>query len=146
MQRFLECECESVTASSSVQVQGQMTILKGDMLKMVNEKCQGQFADARRKASGIIEALPAVESKGMDSTEPSYALVSKVKLLNNGGGHHGRGLPKTGLLMNILGLTLLNGNHTAVEESWEFLNTMWCMVGGSISLMGNLGSSSPKIQ
>ena len=112
---------------------------------MVNEKHHGQFADIHKKASDIIEALFAVELKGMDSTQSSYVLVSIVKLPNSGRVQHGRGLPKTGLLMSILGLIFLNGNCATEEEILEFLNTLWYMGGGSTSFTGNLESLSSKI-
>ncbi|VFV26875.1 Hypothetical predicted protein, partial [Lynx pardinus] len=58
----------------------------------------------------------------IDSTR--YDLISKLKLPNNGRVRAGRGLPKTGLLMNILGMIFMKGNCAAEEDIWKFLGLM----------------------
>ncbi|KAM7045453.1 melanoma-associated antigen B5-like [Molossus nigricans] len=99
-------------------------ILWEDMLNIVNERYHRYFADILKKASESIEVLFGADLKEVDSTRHSYDLVSKLKLPNNGRVRPGRGLPKTGLLMNILGMIFLNGNRASEEELWEFLNAM----------------------
>ncbi|XP_036127383.1 melanoma-associated antigen B5-like [Molossus molossus] len=99
-------------------------ILWEDMLNIVNERYHRYFAEILKKASESIEVLFGADLKEVDSTRHSYDLVSKLKLPNNGRVRPGRGLPKTGLLMNILGVIFLNGNRASEEEIWEFLNAM----------------------
>ncbi|XP_016064769.1 PREDICTED: LOW QUALITY PROTEIN: uncharacterized protein LOC107534259 [Miniopterus natalensis] len=99
-------------------------ILGEDMLNTVDQKYQHQFPEILKKASESIEVLFAVDLKEVDSTKHSYDLVSKLKLPNSGRVRAGRGFPKTGLLMNILGMIFLNGNRASENEIWEFLNAM----------------------
>uniref|UniRef100_U3KLU3 MAGE domain-containing protein n=1 Tax=Oryctolagus cuniculus TaxID=9986 RepID=U3KLU3_RABIT len=104
-------------------------IMKADMLMVVNTKCPHLFAEILQGASRSIEALFAVEVKEINSTCQSYDLVSKLKLPNNGRVRPGRGLPKTGLLMTLLGVIFMKGNRATEEDVWKFLNTMRIYAG-----------------
>uniref|UniRef100_A0A8C6F940 MAGE domain-containing protein n=1 Tax=Monodon monoceros TaxID=40151 RepID=A0A8C6F940_MONMO len=104
-------------------------ILQEDMLKIVNQKYQDRFAEILKKASERIEAVFAVDLKEVDSTIHSYDLVSKLKLPNNGRVRAGRGLPKTSLLMTVLGVIFMNGNCATEEDIWKFLNMMQVYAG-----------------
>lgn len=104
-------------------------ILKEDMQKLIGEDYQDEFADVLKEASERIEAVFAVDLKEIDSSNHSYDLVSKLKLPNNGRVHTGRGLPKTGLLLNILALIFVKGNSVTEEELWKFLNEMRVYAG-----------------
>ncbi|XP_032282348.1 melanoma-associated antigen B5-like [Phoca vitulina] len=99
-------------------------ILKEDMLKIIGQNYEDQFPEILKKASERIEIVFAVELKEIDSTRQSYNLISKLKLPNNGRVRPGRGLPKTGLLMNILGMIFMKGNCAAEEDIWKFLGMM----------------------
>uniref|UniRef100_M3XLY4 MAGE domain-containing protein n=1 Tax=Mustela putorius furo TaxID=9669 RepID=M3XLY4_MUSPF len=96
-------------------------ILKEDMLKIIGQNYEDQFPEILKKASERIEIVFAVDLKEIDSTKQSYDLISKLKLPNNGRVRAGRGLPKTGLLMNILGMIFMKGNCAAEEDIWKFL-------------------------
>ncbi|KAM7045457.1 melanoma-associated antigen B3-like [Molossus nigricans] len=99
-------------------------ILKKDMLHIIGEDYEDQFDDLLKRASEQIEIFFALEMNEVDSTNHSYALVSKLKHPNNGRVRAGRGLPKTGLLMHILGLIFMNGNSVSEEEIWRDLRLM----------------------
>ncbi|XP_004417114.1 PREDICTED: melanoma-associated antigen B5-like [Odobenus rosmarus divergens] len=99
-------------------------ILKEDMLKIVGPNYQDRFPEILKKASERIEIVFAVDLEEIDSTRQSYDLISKLKLPNNGRVRAGRGLPKTGLLMNILGMIFMKGNCAAEEDIWKFLGKM----------------------
>ncbi|XP_034850859.1 melanoma-associated antigen B5-like [Mirounga angustirostris] len=104
-------------------------ILKEDMLKIIGKNYEDQFPEILKKASERIEIVFAVELKEIDSTRQSYNLISKLKLPNNGRVRPGRGLPKTGLLMNILGMIFMKGNCAAEEDIWKFLGMMRVYAG-----------------
>ncbi|KAM8752464.1 melanoma-associated antigen B5-like [Rhynchonycteris naso] len=104
-------------------------ILEEDMLKIVNGKYHHVFAEILKKACDHIEVLFAVDLMEVDSIRHSYDLVSKLKLPNNGRMRADTGLPKTGLLMTVLGVIFLNGNCATEEEVWEFLNVMKVYAG-----------------
>ncbi|XP_066106654.1 melanoma-associated antigen B5-like [Saccopteryx bilineata] len=104
-------------------------ILEEDMLKIVSRKYHGVFSGILKKACDHIEVLFAVDLMEVDSISHTYDLVSKLKLPNNGRMRADTGLPKTGLLMTILGMIFLNGNCATEQEVWEFLNVMKVYAG-----------------
>ncbi|XP_049989781.1 melanoma-associated antigen B3-like [Alexandromys fortis] len=99
-------------------------ILKADMLKIITKKHRKRFSEILRQASFNIEVVFGVDLKEADSPKHSYIFVSKMDLPNNGTVSKGRGFPKTGLLMNLLGVISLRGNCATEEKIWEFLNKM----------------------
>uniref|UniRef100_A0A8C3YAD2 MAGE family member B5 n=1 Tax=Catagonus wagneri TaxID=51154 RepID=A0A8C3YAD2_9CETA len=104
-------------------------ILKEDILKIIHENHHDQFAEILKRASERIEIIFAVELKEVNSTRQCYDLVSKLKLPNNGRVRAGRGLPKTGLLMNLLGMIFMKGNCATEEDIWKFLSMMQVYAG-----------------
>ncbi|XP_006835723.1 PREDICTED: melanoma-associated antigen B4-like [Chrysochloris asiatica] len=104
-------------------------IYMADMLKVISRKYKDHFPEIFQIVSERIETMFAVDVKEIDSTTKSYALVSKLNLPNKGRVRAGIGLPKTSLLMTLLGVILLNGNCTPEKEIWEFLNKMHIFAG-----------------
>ena len=104
-------------------------IMKENMLKIIHPRYHNRFAEILKRASEHIEAVFAVDLKEVDSTIHSYDLVSKLNLPNNGRVWDGRGLPKTGLLMTVLGVIFVKGNCAAEEDIWKFLNMMRVYAG-----------------
>ena len=103
--------------------------MKEDMLKIIHSRYHDWFAEILKRASEHIKALFAVGLKEVDSTIHSNDLVSKLNLPNNGTLWDGKGLPKTGLLMTVLGVIFVRGNCAAEEDSWKFLYMMWVYAG-----------------
>ncbi|XP_011384302.1 melanoma-associated antigen B5 [Pteropus vampyrus] len=103
--------------------------LKEEMLRLVGIYYQDRFPEILKKASEHIEAVFALDVREVDSTRQLYDLVSKLKLPNNGRVRAGRGLPKTGLLMNILGMIFIKGNRATEEEIWRLLGLMRVYAG-----------------
>ncbi|XP_012920348.1 melanoma-associated antigen B5-like [Mustela nigripes] len=104
-------------------------IVKEDMMNVIGQNYKNQYPEILKRASERIEVVFAVELKEVDSTRHSYDLVSKVKLPNNGRVRAGRGLPKTGLLMTVLGVIFMKGNCAAEEDIWKFLGMMRVFAG-----------------
>uniref|UniRef100_A0A8C9CQ14 MAGE domain-containing protein n=1 Tax=Phocoena sinus TaxID=42100 RepID=A0A8C9CQ14_PHOSS len=104
-------------------------IMKEDMLKIVHQSYHDRFAEILKRASERTEIVFAVDVKEVDSTSHCYDLVSKLKLPNNGRVRGGRGLPKTGLLMNLLGMIFMKGNCATAEDIWKFLSMMRVYAG-----------------
>uniref|UniRef100_A0A671DU83 MAGE domain-containing protein n=1 Tax=Rhinolophus ferrumequinum TaxID=59479 RepID=A0A671DU83_RHIFE len=125
LEQFLLCKYEM-----------QEPILKEDMLKIVGEINPDQFADLIKTASDHIEAVFAVDLKEVDSSNHAYDLVSKLNLPNNGRVYAGNGLPKTGLLMSILGVIFMKGNSATEEDIWKFLNIMEVYAGREHRIYG----------
>ncbi|XP_005080128.1 melanoma-associated antigen B5-like [Mesocricetus auratus] len=94
---------------------------KEEMLKVITKKYEKYFPEILRKVSEKLEEIFAVELREVNSSEPSYNLISKVKLPNNGRIRAGKGLPKTGFLMSILAIIIVRGNCAREEDIWEIL-------------------------
>ena len=104
-------------------------IMKENMLKIIHPRYHNRFAEILKRAAEHSKAVDAVDLKEVDSTIHSYDLVSKLNLPNNGRVWDGRGLPKTGLLMTVLGVIFVKGNCAAEEDIWKFLNMMRVYAG-----------------
>ncbi|XP_052604057.1 melanoma-associated antigen B3-like [Peromyscus californicus insignis] len=101
---------------------------KENMLKLITKKYEDSqyeddFPEIFRKASQKLEDAFAMEVREVNSSEPSYNLISKLKLLNNGRIRAGKGLPKTAFVMCVLGIILVRGNCASEEEIWQILKT-----------------------
>ena len=114
------------------------------MLKIIHPRYHHRSAEILKRASEHIEAVFAVDLKKVDSTILSYDLVSKLNLPNNGRVWDGRGLPKTGLLMTVLGMIFMKGDCATEEDIWKFLNMMRVYAGRKHFIYGEPGSSSPE--
>ncbi|XP_004714206.1 melanoma-associated antigen B5-like [Echinops telfairi] len=97
-------------------------ISKVDMVKIISPRFKDQFHQILKKASERLEVGYAIEVRKSYSIFDSYFLASKLYLPNNGRVYPGRGLPKTGLLMTVLGVILMKGHHATAQEIWEFLS------------------------
>ncbi|XP_049622798.1 melanoma-associated antigen B2-like [Suncus etruscus] len=111
-------------------------ILKKDMLEIIGAELEGHFDEILKKASVRIEMVFAVKVMEVDPVIHSFDLVSKIKLPNNGRLRPGQGLPKTGLLMHILGIILLKGNRATEEDLWKYLSIMKIFPGRKHSTYG----------
>ncbi|XP_036031516.1 melanoma-associated antigen B3-like [Onychomys torridus] len=94
---------------------------KEDMLKLITKKYEFDFPEIFRKASQKLEDAFEVEVREVNSSEPSYNLISKLKLPNNGRIRAGRGFPKTAFVMCVLGIILIRGNCASEEDVWKIL-------------------------
>ncbi|XP_034341812.1 melanoma-associated antigen B3-like [Arvicanthis niloticus] len=100
-------------------------ILKANVMKIITQTHRKHFLEILRRVSFSLEVTLGVEVKEVEEAgKPSYVLVSKMNIPNNGIVTKGRGLPKTGLLMNLLGVIFLKGNRATEKTIWEFLNKM----------------------
>nr|XP_048305790.1 melanoma-associated antigen B4-like [Myodes glareolus] len=97
------------------------TSSKEEMLKVITKKYEKDFPEIFRKASEKLEEAFAMEVREVNSSEPSYNLISKLKLPNNGRIRAGKGLPKTGFLMSVLSIIFVNGNCASEEHMWKIL-------------------------
>ena len=111
-------------------------MVKEDILKIIYQSHHDRFAEILKRASECTELVFAVDLKEVDSVVPCYNLVSKLKLPNNGRVRGRRGLPKTGVLMNLLGMIFLKGNCAAEEDIWKYLDTMRVYAGRKHFIFG----------
>ncbi|XP_048191430.1 melanoma-associated antigen B3 [Perognathus longimembris pacificus] len=111
-------------------------IIKEEVLKIIDKKYQKCFQEILRRAAFNMEVVFGIDLQEITTPNPSYVIVNKMNLPNDGKVHAGKGYPKTGLLMNILGVIFIKGNCVSEEKIWEFLNKMKIYDGKKHFLFG----------
>uniref|UniRef100_A0A671DM70 MAGE domain-containing protein n=1 Tax=Rhinolophus ferrumequinum TaxID=59479 RepID=A0A671DM70_RHIFE len=95
---------------------------KADMIDIVIKEDRDAFPEILRKASDHMELVFGVEVKEVESSSHSYALVNKLGLTYDPRLSGEEGAPNTSLLIFILGVIFVKGNHATEEEILEVLN------------------------
>uniref|UniRef100_A0A8D2FVX9 MAGE family member B6B n=1 Tax=Theropithecus gelada TaxID=9565 RepID=A0A8D2FVX9_THEGE len=113
------------------------SILKADMLRRVCRQYKPCFPEILKRTSERLAVAFGVELKEMDSSGESYTLVSKLGLSSEGSLSGDNALPKSGLLMSLLGLIFMKGNRATEEEVWEFLGVLGIYDGILHSIYGD---------
>ncbi|XP_003416100.1 melanoma-associated antigen B4-like [Loxodonta africana] len=99
-------------------------IMKADMVKVINKKYEEQFPEILKRTTKHMELVFGLGLKETDPSDNSYDLISKLDSTQGGSLCSGGGLPKTGLLMTLLGLIFLKGNRLTEKAIWEYLNVL----------------------
>ncbi|KAM9577812.1 melanoma-associated antigen B4-like [Trichechus inunguis] len=113
-------------------------IMKADILKLINRKYKEQFPEILRRAAERMELVFGLELKETNGSNNSYDLISQLDVTKGGSLCGGMGLPKTGLLMTLLGVIFVNGNRATEKDIWEFLNALGIYAGRRHLLFGEL--------
>uniref|UniRef100_A0A8C9CX10 Melanoma-associated antigen B16-like n=1 Tax=Phocoena sinus TaxID=42100 RepID=A0A8C9CX10_PHOSS len=98
-------------------------ITKADMTDDVIREYKDDFLEILRRASECIGLVFGIDVKQVDPTSHSYAL-NKLSLTYDTRFSGDEGMPKTGLLIIILGVIFMKGNRATEEEIWKGLNMM----------------------
>uniref|UniRef100_A0A8C0ZYF2 MAGE domain-containing protein n=1 Tax=Castor canadensis TaxID=51338 RepID=A0A8C0ZYF2_CASCN len=99
------------------------SVKQADMLKVVSRKYKQHFPDIFRKSCERMELVFGIEVQEVNPS--NYMLISKLGLSSEGS----RGLPKTGIIMTLLGVIFMRGNRATEEEIWDFLNALGIYAG-----------------
>ncbi|KAG5193411.1 hypothetical protein JEQ12_019772 [Ovis aries] len=91
------------------------------LMKIVSRKYRQHFPEILSTARECVELVFGLEMKEVDRSRNIYTLISKLNLGGNDCLSGEGGLPKSGLLMVLLGVIFMNGNRATEEEIWEFL-------------------------
>ncbi|XP_065772771.1 melanoma-associated antigen B16-like [Muntiacus reevesi] len=97
-------------------------VTKADMLKVVVSDCEVHFPEILLRASERLEMLFGLDLKEVDPFNHRYGFFIKSGLTYDGMMHGEAGVPKTGILILILGVIFMKGNRATEEEVWEVLN------------------------
>ncbi|XP_058391169.1 melanoma-associated antigen B10-like [Diceros bicornis minor] len=111
-------------------------ITKADMLRNVIQAYKNHFHEILRKASYNIELVFGLDVKEVDPNKNIYVLVNKLELGCDLRVNDNRGMPKTGLLMTVLGVIFTKGNRATEEEVWKVLNMMGIYAGRNNFIFG----------
>ncbi|XP_039081026.1 melanoma-associated antigen B10-like [Hyaena hyaena] len=99
-------------------------ITKSDMLRNVIQIYKNHFQEILRKASEHLELVFGLDVKEVDPHRNTYVLINKLEPSCDARENDHGGVPKTGLLMTVLGVIFTKGNRATKEEIWEVLNMM----------------------
>ncbi|XP_072674007.1 melanoma-associated antigen B16-like [Canis lupus baileyi] len=99
-------------------------ITKAEVLDVVVKECKDHFLEILRRASKHMEVVFGVDVKEVDPTRHTYALVNKLGLTYDARLSGEEGMPKTSLLIIVLGVIFMKGNRATEEEIWKVLNMM----------------------
>ncbi|XP_025790343.1 melanoma-associated antigen B18-like [Puma concolor] len=99
-------------------------VTRADMLRYVIKKYKYHFNEILKRASEHMELAFGIDVKEVDPIRHCYALLSKLDLSVDGTMHEEENMPKTGILMIMLGVIFMKGNCAREEEVWEVLNLM----------------------
>uniref|UniRef100_A0A673UZ92 MAGE family member B10 n=1 Tax=Suricata suricatta TaxID=37032 RepID=A0A673UZ92_SURSU len=97
-------------------------ITKTDMLRNVIQSYKNHFHEILRKASEHLELVFGLDLKEVDPNRNTYVLVNKLQPSWDASVNDTGGVPKTGLLMIVLGVIFTKGNRATEEEVWQVLN------------------------
>ncbi|XP_004417097.1 PREDICTED: melanoma-associated antigen 8-like [Odobenus rosmarus divergens] len=102
---------------------------QAEMLEVVGKDAQDAFPVILGQASECMRLLFGMDVKEVDPSDHSYILVSVLGLTCDGMLSGEEGVPKTGLLVVLLGVILLHGDRAPEEEVWETLGVMGVYAG-----------------
>ncbi|KAG3273040.1 putative MAGE domain-containing protein MAGEA13P [Ictidomys tridecemlineatus] len=98
-------------------------VTKEEMLQSVLKEQKDYFSAIFKNTCECMEVVFGIEVKEVDPTSHSYMLIEMVDLtyyrkISD------QGMPKTGLLVFILGIIFLEGNCASEEKIWEMINML----------------------
>ncbi|XP_039726524.1 melanoma-associated antigen 8-like [Pteropus medius] len=97
---------------------------KEEMLSSVIEECQDHFPEIFSEAAQCMQLLFGIDVKEVNSSNHSYVLVTTLGLTYDGMESDGPSMPKTGLLVMLLCVILVEGGCASEEDVWAVLNDM----------------------
>ncbi|XP_012505247.1 PREDICTED: melanoma-associated antigen B16-like [Propithecus coquereli] len=110
-------------------------LTKAEILPIVKDD-EDHFPEILLRASERMEIVFGLDVKEVDPTSHRYGLFIKLGLTYDGMLSVEEDVPKTGLLILILGAIFMKGNRATEEEVWEVLNVMGLYPGRRHFLFG----------
>ncbi|XP_059767332.1 melanoma-associated antigen 10-like [Balaenoptera ricei] len=110
-------------------------ISKAEMLNMVLRDHRDHFPVVFSRASKCMQLVFGVDVKEVDPRERTYVLVPTLGLTCDAVLSDGQ-RPKAGLLVMVLGLIALYGDHAPEEEVWELLSIIGVYAGKQHCIYG----------
>ncbi|PNJ01604.1 melanoma-associated antigen 11 isoform X2 [Pongo abelii] len=111
-------------------------ITKAEMLGSVIKNYENYFPEIFREASACMQLLFGIDVKEVDPTSHSYVLVTSLNLSYDGIQCNEQNMPKSGLLIIVLGVIFMEGNCIREEVMWEVLSIMGVYAGREHFLFG----------
>ncbi|EFB18776.1 hypothetical protein PANDA_011877, partial [Ailuropoda melanoleuca] len=113
-------------------------ITRADMIDVI-KVCNDDFPEILRKAAERMELVFGIDMNEVDPTSHTYVLVNKLGLTYYPSLSGEDNMPKTSLLIIVLGVIFMKGNCATEEEIWEVLNMMDLYCGRKHFIFGEPG-------
>ncbi|KAM4818006.1 melanoma-associated antigen B16-like [Thomomys bottae] len=97
------------------------TLDKEDIMKLIIREHEILYSAIFEKACLRLEVIFGLEVKEVDATHHCYAISMKEGLTYDGMQCGEVGIPKTGLLMFVLGVIFMKGHRATEEHIWEVM-------------------------
>ncbi|XP_004862407.1 putative MAGE domain-containing protein MAGEA13P [Heterocephalus glaber] len=94
-------------------------VTEADMLKSVIKEHKDDLPEIFRNACEWMRVIFGIDVKKVDPISHSYMLVKALDLTYDGRLSNDQGIPKTGLLILVLGMIFMEGNCAPEEKIWE---------------------------
>ncbi|XP_024844672.1 melanoma-associated antigen B4 [Bos taurus] len=114
----------------------QEPITQNALMKIVSRKYRQHFPEIFSTARERVELVFGLEMKEIDRRGNIYTLIRKLNLRGNDCRRDEGALPKSRLLMVLLGVIFMNGNRATEEEIWEFLSMLGIYAGRRHCIFG----------
>ncbi|XP_045716379.1 melanoma-associated antigen B16-like [Phyllostomus hastatus] len=112
-------------------------VTKVEMLMIISEEYQDHFTDILLQASERMQMIFGLDVKEIDPIHHCYAIVIRLGITYDGMLHGEKGVPKTGILILLLGAIFMNGNRATEEEIWKILSVMKLYPGKKHAIFGD---------
>ncbi|EPQ11007.1 Putative MAGE domain-containing protein MAGEA13P [Myotis brandtii] len=112
-------------------------ITKAEMLESVIREHKDHFPVIFKRACECMEIVFGIEVKEVDPTSHSYVLVKSLDLTYDGMLSDDQVMPKTGILILILGIIFMEGNRASEERILEIMNMVGVHAGKNNFIYGD---------
>ncbi|XP_077002759.1 LOW QUALITY PROTEIN: melanoma-associated antigen 10-like [Tamandua tetradactyla] len=104
-------------------------VTRAEMLQVVPRKDKDHFPIIFREASKCLQLVFGIDVEEVDPSVQCYVLVTALGLTCDGMRRDSQSMPRTGLLVTILGVIFMEGNRAPEKHIWEALNMMGVYAG-----------------
>ncbi|XP_055987088.1 melanoma-associated antigen B10-like [Sorex fumeus] len=111
-------------------------VTRVEMMKNVIQMYKSNFPEILRRASEHLELIFGLDLKEVDTQKHTYVLINKLEISYDSRIMEDKGVPKTGLLMTILGVIFTKGNRATEDQIWQTLNMIGLYKGKEHFIFG----------
>ncbi|XP_044792400.2 melanoma-associated antigen B10 [Bubalus bubalis] len=111
-------------------------ISKAEMLREVIQMYRNHYLEILQRAAEHMEMIFGLDMKEVDPYRHIYILVNKMEVSCDARLLNRIEIPKTGLLMAVLGVIFMHGNCVSEERVWQTLNVMGLFSGRKHFIFG----------
>uniref|UniRef100_H0XJK1 MAGE domain-containing protein n=2 Tax=Otolemur garnettii TaxID=30611 RepID=H0XJK1_OTOGA len=122
LSNMLEKKVSDLVKFLSVKYTKKESLTKAEMLKSISKEHKDHFPWIFMKACECMEVVFGIDVKEVDPIHHSYVLGKTLDLTYDGRLSDDQGIPRTGLLILILGVIFMEGNRAPEAKIWEVLN------------------------